>query len=131
MGGPCSATLGPVNGRGTHIPWSIFYPSPPSPLSGSIWSTSSSLACLPRKSRDDIAIVSSRRTPLHSRICRCTTGECIVRGRQRKSHPVSDLSSAGQWTLHVVPVVGGEVLQGKAEDGEEQVEEVAHAQEQQ
>ena len=44
---------------------------------------------------------------------------------------VSDLSSGSQWTLHVVPVVGGEVLQGEAEDGEEQVEEVAHAQEQQ
>ena len=42
-----------------------------------------------------------------------------------------DLSSANQSTLHVVPVVCGEVLQGEAEDGEEQVEEVAHAQEQQ
>ena len=31
----------------------------------------------------------------------------------------------------MVPVVCGEVLQGEAEDGEEQVEEVAHAQEQQ
>ena len=33
-------------------------------------------------------------------------------------------------TLHVVPVVGAEVLQGEAEDGEEEVEEVADAQEQ-
>ena len=31
----------------------------------------------------------------------------------------------------MVPVVCGEVLEGEAEDGEEQVEEVAHAQEQQ
>ena len=34
-------------------------------------------------------------------------------------------------TLHVVPVVGAEVLQGEAEDGEEEVEKVADAQEQQ
>ena len=31
----------------------------------------------------------------------------------------------------MVPVVGAEVLQGEAEDGEEEVEEVARAQEQQ
>ena len=33
--------------------------------------------------------------------------------------------------LHMVSVVGAEVLQGEAEDGEEEVEEVADAQEQQ